>query len=445
MRFPSGFVWGAATSSYQIEGATFEDGRGESVWDRFCRTPGKVADGATGDHACDHYHRWREDIALMQRLGLRAYRFSIAWPRVIPDGRGAVNPRGLDFYDRLVDGLLAAGIEPFPTLFHWDLPQPLEDAGGWPVRATACAFADYAELVGRRLGDRVRRFITHNEPWCVATLGYERGLHAPGRTDAAAALAAGHHLLLSHGWAAERLRSLGAEVGITLNLVPAAPATEHPADREACFAFDGQLNRWFLDPLFGRGYPTDVLTSHARAGRAPVWLAENDLADIAAPLDFLGVNYYSRALVRRADRTTGELISIVELPDVERTDMGWEVYPDGLCELLVRVQRDYAPRRIYVTENGASYPTGPDADGRVRDEQRLAFLREHLRAARRALDRGVPLAGYFVWSLLDNFEWDRGYAQRFGIIWVDYSTQARIPKNSGLWYAKVVETNGAEL
>jgi beta-glucosidase len=444
MRFPSGFVWGAATSSYQIEGAAFEDGRGESVWDRFCRTPGRVAGGATGDHACDHYHRWREDIALMQRLGLRAYRFSIAWPRVIPEGRGAVNRRGLDFYDRLVDGLLAAGIEPFPTLFHWDLPQPLEDAGGWPVRATAEAFADYAEAVARRLGDRVRRFITHNEPWCVATLGYERGVHAPGRTDAAAALAAGHHLLLSHGWAAECLRSRGAEVGITLNLVPAAPATDHPEDREACHAFDGQLNRWFLDPLFGRGYPSDVLASHARAGRVPDWLGENDLADIATALDFLGVNYYSRALVRRP-HTTSESHSIVELPDVERTDMGWEVYPDGLCDLLVRVQRDYAPRRIYVTENGASYPTGPSADGRIRDEQRQAFLRDHLRAARRALDRGVPLAGYFVWSLLDNFEWDRGYAQRFGIVWVDYSTQARIPKNSGLWYAKVVATNGSEL
>ena len=443
MRFPSDFVWGAATSSYQIEGAALEDGRGESVWDRFCRTPGRVADGATGDHACDHYHRWREDIALMQRLGLRAYRFSIAWPRVIPDGRGAVNLRGLDFYDRLVDGLLDAGIEPFPTLFHWDLPQPLEDAGGWPARATATAFADYAELVGRRLGDRVRRFITHNEPWCVATLGYERGLHAPGRTDPAAALAAGHHLLLSHGWAAERLRSLGAEVGITLNLVPAAPATEHPADREACIAFDGELNRWFLDPLFGRGYPADVLLAHARAGRATEWLEPADLATIAAPLDFLGVNYYSRALVRRPDGAG--VHSVVELPDVERTHMGWEVYPDGLCELLERVQRDYAPPRLYVTENGASYATGPDADGRVRDQERLAFLREHLRAARRALNRGVALAGYFVWSLLDNFEWDRGYAQRFGITWVDYATQTRTPKDSALWYARVIETNGLEL
>ena len=444
MRFPADFVWGAATSSYQIEGAAFEDGRGESVWDRFCRTPGKVADGATGDEACDHYHRWREDVALMQRLGLRAYRFSIAWPRVIPDGRGAVNARGLDFYDRLVDGLLAAGIEPFPTLFHWDLPQPLEDAGGWPARATACAFAEYAEVVGRRLGDRVRRFITHNEPWCVATLGYERGLHAPGRTDAAAALAASHHLLLSHGWAAERLRSFGVEVGITLNLVPAAPASEHPADRAACDAFDGQLNRWFLDPVFGRGYPRDVLDAHAGTGRALDCIEAGDLVAIAAPLDFLGVNYYSRALVRRPDGG-GEQHCTVEMPDVERTHMGWEVYPDGLCELLERVQRDYAPPRLYVTENGASYPTAPDADGRIRDRQRLAFLREHLRAARRALDRGVALAGYFVWSLLDNFEWDRGYAQRFGITWVDYSTQARTPKDSALWYARVVATNGSEL
>ncbi|HEY5952186.1 MAG TPA: GH1 family beta-glucosidase [Kofleriaceae bacterium] len=446
LAFPVGFAWGAATSAYQIEGAAHEDGRGESIWDRFCRTPGKVADGDHGDVACDHYRRWREDVALMRELGLRAYRFSIAWPRVMPTGRGAVNERGLDFYDRLVDELLAAGIAPVATLYHWDLPQTLEDAGGWPARATAAAFVDYADVVTRRLGDRVSRWITHNEPWCVSVLGYETGEHAPGRRSPAAALAASHHLLLSHGWAVPVIRSnaRNCEVGITLNLVPAMPASASALDYDAFRRLDGTMNRWYLDPLHGRGYPADVLADHVAAGHVPAagWpvVEHGDLAAIATGCDFLGINYYSRAVARSAE--PGNLPRTVHVaPKSEHTDIGWEVFPDGLAEILLRVHLEYRPRQLFVTENGASYATGPDDDGRIRDLARTRYLHEHLVAARRAILSGVPLAGYFAWSLMDNFEWAHGYRQRFGITWVDYASQARVLKDSGHWYRRVIDGN----
>src|SRR6185295_10003815 len=394
-----------------------------------------------------------EDIRMMKGLGLQAYRFSIAGPRIIPGGRGPVDPLGLDFYSRLVDALLEAGIQPFATLFHWDLPQPLQDEGGWPKRATAEAFLGYAEAVVRRLGDRVHHWITQNEPWCASLQSYQIGRHAPGFTDWPAALAASHHLLLAHGWAvpAIRSRSRGADVGITLNLTPAEPASPSRTDRDACRHFDGYFNRWFLDPVHGRGYPADMIADYGAEGRLPRdWerlVRPADLAAIAEPTDFLGVNYYNRAVVRSDAIPEAENLprAVFLAPESEWTDMGWEVHPEGLYRVLCRVHFDYGPRRVYVTENGAAWSEGPGANGRVPDHRRLGFLRDHFRAARRAIAAGVPLHGYFVWSLLDNFEWDRGYSQRFGIVWVDYRTQKRILKDSAVWYQRVIRSNSAEV
>ena len=389
----------------------------------------------------------------MKELGLKAYRFSISWPRVLPEGRGRVNARGLDFYSRLVDGLLEAGIVPYATLFHWDLPQRLQDEGGWPRRETAEAFVQYADAVAARLGDRVHHWITQNEPWCASLQSYQIGRHAPGFTDWPAALAASHHLMLSHGWAvtAVRSRSRGADVGITLNLTPAEPASSSRADGDACRHFDGYFNRWFLDPVHGRGYPADMIADYGAAGRLPRdWerlVRHGDLAAIAEPTDFLGVNYYNRAVVRSDAIPEAENLprAVFLAPESEWTDMGWEVHPEGLYRVLCRVHFDYRPRRVYVTENGAAWSEGPGANGRVPDHRRLAFLRDHFRAARRAIAAGVPLHGYFVWSLLDNFEWDRGYSQRFGIVWVDYRTQKRILKDSAVWYQRVIRSNSAEV
>jgi beta-glucosidase len=451
-QFPAGFVWGVATSAYQIEGAVSEDGRGESIWDRFAATPGKIADGASGAVACDHYHRYREDIGLIGELGVRAYRFSIAWPRVLPRGRGPINDAGLDFYERLVDGLLAAGIEPTATLYHWDLPQALEDEGGWLARPTAEAFVRYAEVVTRRLGDRVKRWITHNEPWCAAVLGYGEGAHAPGRCDAAAALTAAHHLLLSHGWAVSAIRhhSAGAQVGITLNLTHVMPASPSAADAAEARRIDGGINRWYLDPLYGRGYPADMLVHHAGKGALPSAAGPlpcerpGDLLAIATPCDFLGINYYTRAVARSSElpEARNDARTVFVSAPSEHTDIGWEVYPDGLKELLVRVHREYAPARLYVTENGAAYSTPPDVSGRVADDARERYLKAHFLAAHRAIAAGVPLEGYFVWSLMDNFEWAYGYAQRFGIVWVDYPSQRRILKDSARFVRAVARANG---
>ncbi len=445
LEFPAGFLWGAATASYQIEGAVHEDGRGESIWDRFAHTPGKIMDGSTGDVACDHYHRWQDDIGLMKELGLKAYRFSIAWPRILPGGRGAVNQAGLDFYSRLVDGLLQAGITPFATLYHWDLPQPLQDAGGWPARATAEAFVEYADVTSRALGDRVKHWITHNEPWCASILSYQIGEHAPGLHDAPAALAAAHHLLLSHGWAVPVLRqnSPGAEVGITLNFTQAMPASPSPDDAAAAHWFDGFFNRWFTDPIYRGSYPADMIASYTAEGSLPAegppFVHSHDMAAIAAPIDFLGVNYYTRAVLGSADGPEHKVAA-----EAAHTEMDWEVYPAGLHDLLARLETDYHPGKLYVTENGASYSDGPDPDGRVHDERRRVYLRDHFAASHRAIAEGVPLAGYFVWSLMDNFEWAKGYTQRFGIVWVDYTTQQRLPKDSALWYQQVIAANALD-
>ncbi|MBA3471308.1 MAG: beta-glucosidase [Herpetosiphonaceae bacterium] len=447
-RFPTDFLWGAATSSYQIEGAWNEDGRGESIWDRFSRQPGAIKDGSNGDVACDHYHRWRDDIAIMKQLGLQVYRFSIAWPRILPNGRGAVNQKGLKFYSDLVDELLANDIVPFATLYHWDLPQTLQDEGGWAVRSTAEAFVEYVDVVTSALGGRVKQWITHNEPWCASILGYQNGEHAPGLQDWPSALAASHHLLLSHGWAVDVIRrnSPGAQVGITLNLTPAEPASSSQHDQEATRHFDGFFNRWFLDPIYGRGYPADMVADYAAAGRLPGGMAfvqAGDLETIAAATDFLGINYYSRAVLRNSQvpEADNEPRSVFQAPENEWTEMGWEVYADGLYQLLIRVQADYNPANIYITENGASYSDGPNGDGKVHDHRRIQYLHDHLVACERAIQAGVKLGGYFAWSLMDNFEWGWGYKQRFGMVWVDYETQQRVPKESAHWYSRVIAHN----
>jgi beta-glucosidase len=449
--FPEDFMWGAATSAYQIEGAWNEDGKGESIWDRFVHSPGTIADGSTGDVACDHYHRWPEDIALMKALGLKAYRFSVSWPRVLPAGRGKVNQAGLDFYSRLVDGLLEAGIAPFVTLCHWDLPQALQDEGGWAVRSTAEAFVEYADVVSRHLGDRVKHWITHNEPWAVVFMGYQRGMHAPGFQDYPASLRVSHHILLSHGWAVPVLRrnSPGSETGITLVLFPLVPESSNDGSLPAYRRADGYFNRWFLDPLYGRGYPADAVEDYAGAGHLKTggltFVEPGDLEAIAAPTDFLGVNYYSPVLLRSEVPREAEddpLVLLFPGPEYAYTEMLMMVYPDGLRHLLGQLHSKYQPGKIYITENGASYSDGPDGRGRIRDQRRLDYLHGHLAAAHRAIEHGVPLAGYFAWSLMDNFEWAEGYKQRFGLVWVDYQTQQRIPKDSALWYSQVIADNG---
>jgi len=442
--FPQDFVWGAATAAYQIEGAAHEDGRGESIWDRFSHTPGKTVNGDTGDVACDHYHRWQDDIQLMRSLGLHAYRFSVAWPRILPQGRGPINQAGLAFYDRLVDGLLEAGITPWVTLYHWDLPQVLEDAGGWPLRATADAFAEYTDAVTQRLGDRVKHWITLNEPWCSSFLSYQIGEHAPGHKDFGEALAAVHTLLLAHGKAVPIIRrnSAGAQVGITLNLAQVYPATDRPADQAAAQRYDGYFNRWFLDPLYGRGYPQDMLALYGDAV-PPTEAADFDT--IAAPTDFLGLNYYSPTMIHDQPDAPVLRVGTTRLQDVEYTAMDWAVYPQGLYDQLLRVPRDYPTGPLYITENGAAYPDSPpqlvDGELRVADDARTRYYAQHLAAAQRAINDGAPLKGYFAWSLLDNFEWAWGYTKRFGISYVDYETQQRTVKDSGRWYSKVIAAN----
>lgn len=446
IHFPKDFVWGVATSSYQIEGAAQTDGRGESIWDRFCSTPGKIADGTDGDVACDHYNRWADDLDLMKRLNMQAYRFSIAWPRILPKGSGRIEPRGLDFYERLVDGMLARGITPWATLYHWDLPQALQEKGGWTHRDTAKAFAEYADVVSRRLGDRVKNWITHNEPWCASVLGHLNGEHAPGLKDPQAHLSSSHHLLLSHGMAVPIIRenAKDAQVGITLNLVHPEPASQSDADRAATTHFDAWFNRWYLDPISGRGYPADLRGAYLKENYIDDWsfVRPGDMKTIAAPTDFLGINFYNRGIIR-SDKIPEEKNAPRTLKPVDNvTDMGWEVHADSLRLLLERIERDYDFPALYITENGAAYATGPDARGRVADVKRQAYLDGHIRACHAAVETGVPLKGYFAWSFMDNFEWAFGYEKRFGLVHVDYDTQVRTAKDSALWYAKLIEEGG---
>ncbi|SCL70236.1 beta-glucosidase [Micromonospora citrea] len=435
LRFPPGFGWGAATSAYQIEGAAKEDGRGESVWDTFSRTPGRTRNGDTGDVAADHYHRYAEDLDLMRDLGLHSYRFSISWPRVQADGTGAPNQRGLDFYRRLVDGLHERGITPMATLFHWDLPQALQDAGGWESRDVAHRFADYAEIVYRALGDRVPTWLTINEPKTVVQNGYLSGHHAPGRQDPDAAYLVAHHLQLAHGLAVAALRATGpGRIGPALNLHPCYPADASPEAARASRLHDGYENRLYLDSILTGRYPQDVLDDLGPDSRMARGIRDGDLATISAPVDLLAVQYYTPYYVTADGRTTGRWPT---------SEADWQqIYPDGMYDILTRVTRDYGPIPLTVTENGLPTPDVPDADGVVDDAGRISFLRDHLAAAHRAVAAGVPLESFHVWSLLDNFEWAEGYDQRWGLVYVDYPTQRRVLKSSAHWYRRVIAANG---
>ena len=431
------FVWGAGTAAFQVEGATRVDGRSESIWDRFAAGVGNVADGDTGEPACEHYYRWREDLDLMRDLGLQGYRFSVAWPRVQPDGRGAVNQKGLDFYRRLAEGLRERGIVPFATLYHWDLPQALQDEGGWAERDVVERYVEYAGLVLDGLDGLVEDWVTHNEPWVTSILGYATGVKAPGLRDWASGLRAAHHALLAHGVVVREFREAGrpGRIGITVNLTVARPATPSEEDVAAARRLDGHFNRWFLDPLLRGAYPADMVELYEqRVGPLDV-VHEGDLETIAQPLDFLGVNFYRPNLVAADDSPVLGLREVEQ--DAERTSMDWPVVPEALTELLLRIQRDYGDLPLVITENGAAFEDRLD-NGIVEDERRVEFLRGHIAAVEQARAEGVDVRGYYVWSLLDNFEWEWGYAQRFGIVYVDYATQRRIPKRSALWYRDLI-------
>ncbi len=447
--FPEGFLWGAATSSYQIEGAIDVDGRGPSIWDTFSATPGAVVDGDTGAVAADHYHRYPEDVALMARLGVRMYRFSVAWPRIQPTGSGPVDQRGLDFYRRLVDTLLEHRIVPNLTLYHWDLPQALQDQGGWATRDTALRFAEYAELVYRALHDRVPWWCTLNEPWCSALLGYAAGIHAPGIRDPRQAIPAIHHLLLGHGLALGAMRAIdpAPRQGIVLNLAPIRAAVEVPDEAlsRAMRLSDGYRNRVWLEPLMRRHYPVDMEELAERYGGLPV--RAGDLAAIGGPLDWLGINYYNDTILESAPGAPATVHpgvdGVRERPtDGDVTDMGWPITPDGLREMLVELRQRYPDLPpIVITENGAAYDDPPRSDGSIDDRRRIAYLRQHLEAIRQAIEEGADVRGYLVWSLLDNFEWAEGYSQRFGVIHVDYGTMARTPRRSAEWLSEVFARN----
>ncbi|WP_422398017.1 GH1 family beta-glucosidase [Streptomyces nigra] len=457
--FPSTFLWGAATSAYQIEGAVREDGRTPSIWDTFAHTPGKTAGGDHGDVAVDHYHRYRDDVALMSGLGLGAYRFSISWSRVQPTGRGPAVQRGLDFYRRLVDELLAKDIKPAVTLYHWDLPQELEDAGGWPERDTAYRFAEYAQIVGEALGDRVEQWITLNEPWCSAFLGYGSGVHAPGRTEPVATLCASHHLNLAHGLGAKALRSVMPArntVALSLNSSTVRPLTQDAADLAAARKIDDLANGIFHGPILHGAYPESLFTA-TRQLTDWSYVQDGDLATINQPLDALGLNYYTPALVSAAGpdhsgpRADGHGASehspwpaaddvLFHQPPGDRTAMGWSIDPTGLYDLIMRYEREVPGLPLYITENGAAYDDKPDAEGRVHDPERIAYLHGHLAEVRRAIADGADVRGYFLWSLLDNFEWAYGYEKRFGAVYVDYTTLERTPKSSAHWYGKAART-----
>lgn len=446
LAFPDGFAWGTATSAFQFEGGTSEGGRGPSIWDTFVRRPGAVADGSDADVACDHFHRFRQDFDLMRELGLKSYRFSIAWPRVFPAGDGPASVAGLDFYDRLVDAMREREIEPYATLFHWDLPQKLQDAGGWTSRETARYFARYAETVVRRLGDRVRFWMTHNEPWVVAFVGHLYGSHAPGLKDLPTALRAAHGILLSHGLAVEAIRAAGgpgARVGIVHNLEWIEPASARPEDVAAAARHDGAFNRWFLDPIFRGRYPDDMIAWY---GKLVPPIEPGDLRTIAAPVDFLGVNYYTRRIIAHDPR--GDFLQVRReiWPFVPRADYEeWEVNPEGLYRLLVRLNREYGRTPLYITESGTPLPDRLEPDGACHDPARIEYLSRHAAAVWQAIQDGVDVRGYFAWSIMDNFEWSLGYTKRFGLAYVDFRDQSRIVKDSGRWYGAVSKANGFTL
>jgi len=431
------FVWGAGTAAFQIEGATTVDGRGESIWDRFAATDGKVVGGDTGEPACEHYYRWSEDLDLMRDLKLQGYRFSVSWPRIQADGRGPANPKGLDFYRRLAEGLRERGIVPMATLYHWDLPQALQDEGGWASRDVVERFAEYSRLVLDGLDGAVEDWVTHNEPWVTSILGYAYGTKAPGLRDWPSALSAAHHALLAHGVVVREFRESGraGRIGITLDLTVANAANATDADREAALRLDGHHNRWYLDAILRGGYPADMVDFYERQIGPLDAIHAGDLETIAQPIDFLGVNFYRPNLVTADDDSVLQLREVPQ--DREETAMGWPIVPEALTELLVRVKRDYGDLPLVITENGAAFDDLLDGDA-VDDERRVGYLREHIAAIDRAREQGVDVRGYYVWSLLDNFEWECGYDKRFGIVYVDYPTQRRIPKRSALWYRDLI-------
>ena len=434
--FPKGFLWGVASSSYQIEGAWNEDGKGESIWDRFSHTPGNIMNGDTGDIACDHYHLYKKDVALMRELGVQAYWFSISWPRVLPKGKGDINRVGLEFYNRLVDELLEAGIEPWLCLYHWDLPQALQDEGGWVNRNIVRSFADYAELMARELGDKVKRWMIFNEPRCVAWLGHFIGMHAPGIKNLELALKASHHLLLAQGKSIQTLREVSQDfqIGTIVDLGTVHPISDDEEDRVAASKLDEFWNRWFIDPLLKGEYPPLA----EKLGLRP---SQEDMDLIKQPLDFLGVNYYTRLLATYDPSNPVTQAKVVQ-KNTPVTEMGWEIYPNGLCEILTRLRKEYDDPVLYVTENGAAFEDNVKRNGGVQDDDRIAFLRDHMLAAYRAIKEGVRLNGYFVWAIIDNFEWAEGYSKRFGLVHTNYETLERTPKKSFYWYKRTIQNNG---
>ena len=449
--FPEDFIWGSATSSYQIEGAPTAGDKGPSVWDIFSHIPGKIINNDNGDIACDHYHQWPQDIILMQELGINAYRFSISWPRIFPTGsESKPNQSGLDFYSKLVDVLLENHIIPFITLNHWDIPQGLEDAGGWPKRKMVDEFVKYSYHTSKHLGDRVENWITHNEPWCVSYLGYIEGRKPPGIINNwPKNLSTAHHLLLSHGMAIPEIKnnSKHSEVGITLNLNTAVPASGSTYDEDACRFYDGQFNRLFLDPIYNNEYPDDVfehlITKDLISESDLNFIKQDDLNIISTKMDFLGVNYYSRAVIRNEE--VDEKNNLPRNVDMgPETDFGWEIYPPGIYDLLMRLKNEYKVQNIYITENGCSYGDGPNSEGKINDIRRIKYYRSHLTELKRAIEDGAPCNGYFAWSLMDNFEWGQGFSQRFGLVWVDFETLERIPKDSYYWYKEFISTNGSD-
>ena len=440
--FPPHFLWGAATASYQVEGSPLADGAGPGIWHRFSHTPGRTANGETGDVACDHYRRYREDVALMRELGLKAYRFGIAWTRIFPEGKGRVNQPGIDFYSRLVDELHGAGIQPLVTLYHWDLPAALDDLGGWLNRDVAGWFADYAETMFRALDDRVPMWVTLNEPWVVTDGGYLHGVLAPGHRNHFEAPLATHNLMRAHGAAVSAYRAIGRhKIGIVVNLEPKYPASRGPEDLAATDRADAYMNRQYLDPLFLGSYPRQVIEMFGEAWPA---LPSSDFPAIQQPIDFLGINYYKRAVTRHDPSQVIERASHVRQADAVRTELDWEVYAPGLTDILLWVKERYGNLPLYVTENGASFYDPPEAmDGTVEDPLRVHYLRAHIAAVGEAIRRGADVRGYFVWSLLDNYEWSQGYSKRFGIVHVNYANQKRTIKRSGRFYSDVIRTNGA--
>lgn len=440
--FPKGFLWGTSTASYQIEGATNEDGRGETTWDRFSHTPGTIYQSQDGDIACDHYHLWREDVKIMEFIGLNAYRFSIAWSRIFPEGKGLLNIKGINFYKELIDTLLSKNIKPVITLYHWDLPQALEDKGGWLNRDTAKYFSEYANLMFKTFKEDNIIWITLNEPWVNAFLGYGFGVHAPGKRDMKGAFIAGHNLLLAHGLAVQAFWENGTkgEIGIALNLSPVYPARDTPEDEEAVQNQDSFTNRWFLDPIFYGKYPENIWKILEK-NKWKFNYSPDDFKIVKLPINFIGVNYYTRVIVEKDFENPYWGVKHVPSEN-EKTEMGWEIYPKGLYDLLIRLNRDY-PKPIYITENGAAFNDVLDGD-RIKDDKRINYLREHIKEAYNAIRDGVDLRGYFVWSLMDNFEWAHGYSKRFGIVYLDYATQRRILKDSAYFYKRVIENNGLE-